>query len=539
MGIVDTFPTRAEGALCAGQRLFDEKSYREAEAAFVLAHTIEPRAEEPLLGLCRVSYATQNWRDLDRWTRRLLEIQPGSIDGQLLRARVCNALRQWQPAAVAWAIVTRHYPDWAEPPFQLARALYRGGDAAGADRAAACLAAMVPRTARHIDLLCQLSLERGHCEEAAVFFTALAEQAQEAAWHRFEAAANARQHRGVAIMGRAVLEAAPGPDSRQALAIRSAMAEALHELAARAVTAERTNNLDEAFQNYTAILIADPADVLAERGRARIQRTLRIAAHNALRLQDWERAIEDFQRLVQLDGSDIDSRIQLGRLFMRRRDWPAALSLWPMVIAARPGLVEGHLQLARAHGRSGDHSAALPAWSKVLALCSDNAEAREMLRSAPRQLVGQARGLIDAGNLAKAAETLMLARSLAPHDIDIAQRTDHMGRRLLQAMRAAFKEADWQAILDIGAAARALRPDDADVHLLTGRAAMARRLYAIAIPAWTRLAELDPAMQSMCRLQLARCHLRSGQHETARATIAEILARDPGHVEAQMMLARL
>ncbi|CAH1666995.1 MULTISPECIES: tetratricopeptide repeat protein [unclassified Chelatococcus] len=544
MGIMDLFPAKAEGALCAGQRLLQEQSYREAEAAFVLAHTAEPRAEAPLLGLCRVSYATRNWRDLDRWTRRLLAVAPAHAEGQLLRARACNAERQWAPAAAAWAIVARERPDWPEAQFQLARALHRSGDPAGADAAGERLAAMAPRTALCTDLLGQLALERGRCEAAATFFANLVQEDPAAAWRRFEALRQARHYRGIAVMARALLEGEPGADASRAPAIQQAAEEALRNLAARAMAQERAGHLEEAFQDHTAILLADPGDGPASRGRARIKRTLLLAAHDALRTQnlheeDWEAAREAFQRVVRLDDGDLDSRVQLGRLMMRQRDWTSAAQLWRSVIASSPRLVEAQLQLARALDRNDDHAAALSQWREVLELAPDNAEAREMLGQMPRRMLEHVRRLVDAGDLTKAVEALMLARSLSPDDPDLARRTDHVGRRLLQAMRAAFRSADWEAILAIQAATRSLRPDDADVHLLTGRAAMARRQYDLAIAAWSRLGELDPEMASMCRLQLARCHMRSGRLAEAQPIVAAILAEKPDHVEAHAMAAQL
>ena len=538
MGIMDLLSTRAEGALCAGQRLLHEQSYREAEAAFVLAHTAEPRAEAPLLGLCRVSYATGNWRDLDRWTRRLVDLAPANLDGQLLRARACNAERQWASAAAAWAIVARGRPDWPEARFQLARALYRSGDAAGAEEAGNQLAALTPRTALHADLLGQLALERGQCEPAAAFFAAVAKEDPAAAWRRFEAMCQARHHRGIAVMARAVLEGESGSDASRALAIQQAAEEALRALASRAVTQERTGHLDEAFQDHTAILLADPGDVSATRGRSRIQRTLHISAHDALRSQDWNAAREAFRRLVQLDGGDLDSRIQLGRLLMRQRDWASAVPLWQAVMASRPQMVEPQVQLARALDRNDSPAAALSQWRSVLTLAPDHAEAREMLEQAPRRMLDHVRRLVDAGDLTQAVEALKLARSFAPDDPDLIRRTDHVGRRLLQAMRAAFKATDWDAILAISAATRALRPDDADVHLLTGRAAMARRLYDLAIPVWIELAAVDPATEPMCRLQLARCYVRSGRFAEAEPVVAAILADTPDHLEALAMRAQ-
>lgn len=538
MGIVDLLSTRAEGALCAGQRLLQEQSYREAEAAFVLAHTAEPRAEAPLLGLCRVSYATGNWRDLDRWTRRLVDLAPGNLDGQLLRARACNAERHWAAAAAAWAIVARGRPDWPEARFQLARALYRSGDGPGAEDAANQLATLSPRTALHADLLGQLALERGQCEQAAAFFAALVKDDPAAGRRRFAAMCQARHHRGVAVMARAVLDGEPAPDASRALAIQQATEEALHALAARAVTQERTGHLDEAFQDHTAILLADPADPSASRGRARIRRTLQIAAQDALRAEDWDAARGAYRRLVQLDGSDLDSHIQLGRLLMRQRDWASALLVWQTVVAASPQLVEAQVQLARALDRSASPAAALAQWRGVLALAPDNAEARDMLEQAPRRMLDHVRRLVDAGDLTRAVEALKLAGTFAPDDPDLIRRTDHVGRRLLQAMRAAFKAADWDAILAISAATRSLRPDDADVHLLTGRAAMARRQYELAIPAWIRLAGLDPATEPMCRLQLARCYVRSGRFAEAEPVVAAILADTPDHLEAQAMRAQ-
>ncbi|CAH1658319.1 Tetratricopeptide repeat protein [Hyphomicrobiales bacterium] len=539
MGIMDLFPARAEGAVCAGQRLLQEQSYREAEAAFVLAHTAEPRAEAPLLGLCRVSYATRNWHDLDRWTRRLLAVAPTHAEGQLLRARAYNAGRQWAPAAAAWAIVAQGRPDWPEAHFQLARALHRSGDPAGADEAGERLAALTPRTALCTDLLGQLALERGWCEAAASFFMTLVQQDPAAAWRRFEALHQARHYRGIAVMARASLEGEPGSDASRALAIRQATEEALRGLSARAMAQERSGHIEEAFQDHAAILLADPGDGPAARGRARIKRILLLAAHDALHAQDWEAAREAFQRVAQLDAGDLDSRVQLGRLMMRLRDWGRAAQLWRRVIAASPVLVEAHVQLARALDRSDDHAAALSQWRDVLALAPDNAEAREMLAQMPRRMLEHVRRLVDAGDLTQAVEALMLARSLSPDDPDLAHRTDHVGRRLLQAMRAAFRSADWEAILALQAATRSLRPDDADVHLLTGRAAMARRQYDLAIAAWSRLGELDPATASMCRLQLARCYTRSGRLAEAQPMVAAILAEKPDHVEAQAMSAQL
>jgi len=525
------------------ERVFDRRAIRPGqqsvpvERPVLQVHPSGLNDEKTLQLLCRAAYEERDWKALETWSARLLARRPASAEAQIFRGRAASRLRDWTGAAEAWASVVRHRPGWAEGHFQLVRALFRSGRKDQAREAITALAALAPRQQTHADFLLQASVEVGDCRAALIYGEELVGLDPATAERRLGAFATARNHRGVALLADALLRSALS--SERAEGLRNAITEALAALAARAAAEERAGDLEKAHHDHTAALLVDPGNGPAQRSVMRIERTVRAAAQEAQKAGDLQSARDRFRLLAEFNPEDLDAQVGLGRVLMCLGDWSAAVPVWRRVAAERPQRVEGHLQLARALSRSGEESEALPVWRHILALEPDHKEAAEMTARGPARLLAHGRAALAADDPCRAAEILLKARTIDPTNADIARRLEQTGRKLLQAMRAAFKASDMAAVLDCGALANRLRPDDPAIQLLIGRAAMALRACETAIPAWERLADLDPSSRPLCELQLARCYVRLRRKAEAQAALRQVLLRDPVHAEARALLARL
>lgn len=523
-----------------GNLLLAHKNFDAAKEIFSQARAALPDNPEVLLGLCRVAYAQQSWPELHELTARLLAVDPKNAEGCLLRARSCNQARDWAGAAQAWALVSEDRSDWPEAWFQLGRARTRIEDGTGSFEAADRLAALAPRTPQITTLLIRLLIELGALTRAKEECDRLVRVDTSAATQLFAEFDQAKDFRGVAICAGSLFETG-GDELEEGFrhGLKTVAARAVDRLLDRAAVHERGGHLEAAYLDHKAVLVLDALEPLSKRTTARILRTLRSAAHGALREVDPAPARTAFMRITQIEPDDHDSWFQLGRSLMRLREWSAAVPVWQKVVEQQPELKEAQLQLARALSRSGREADSLPVWQDILRHDPDHAEAQQMIETMPQRTLANARAAIATGHLREAVQMIRDLKTIDPANDEADARLEHIGRKMLQEMRAAFKLVDSRRVLEFAEDASTLLPEHPEVRLLVGRAAMNRRKYELALPAWQKLAELDPSSAAMCRLQIARCYLRSGQEGKARLAAAEILADEPDNTEAAEMLARL
>ena len=304
--------------------------------------------------------------------------------------------------------------------------------------------------------------------------------------------------------------------------------------------------------------------------------------------QDFQAMFSVLQRIIRLDPTQLDARVDLGKIYLLGDDETAALEEAETVLEAdgdnndalalkaavqlRLGDTEGAVELARrVVERQPDHAeavtvlvteraaaqdmeAALAELDKALAV-NDDIAVLQLLRirvlaaldrdedvlSAYQTLIGlhpdqpayrraHARALIAAGDYAAAAAELEAAAALEPGNL---QAKIDVIRVVGSALGTAEAEAKLRAYIDA-------EPDNADLKF-----ALVDFLYSVERPedAEAVLDDLagaeEPATALRAKNRIAAKMLREGEREAAQALVDEILAADERNTDALIKRADL
>lgn len=531
----ETHPTDSYAQyLEQGKEYTEANELYKARDAFQSAARVDPEQLEPQLWLSRLAYRARDWRDLHARSASYLRVRPDHREMLVLHARACNGLADWPAAATAWRGVADDRPDWPEARYQQARAAMRSGNHEEAADVARALIAMNETPADALGYAVRIQLELGDLAGARTTFAILFQDHRDIASREHDALDAEDDLRGGAVALRARLDVdgeTPELDDK-VLTVSDA-------LFRRAIAFERAADLMEAFFDYEALLFLSPTDGLAERSCARLARQLQAVAQKELAGEDLAQAAEAFARAVRAAPLDLNLRRAYGRVLMRNAQWPDAARVWRGFAAAAPEDREAAIQLARALDRSGRLPEAVGAWRSVLERFADNEEAGNNLSTIVRRMIFAGRTAIAEERFVDAYGLFKAALAEDPDNEEAVRRLAQVGRNLLKSMRADYKARDLRLVLASADAAKELMPEDPEVQLLIGRSASGMRRYQLALAAWNRLGEIEPAQATLAKLQAARCHLHLGDGLKAEAIVDEVLAAEPTNPEAQDLLERV
>ena len=520
-------PVSYEELISIGKAFADANDAPKARDAFGAALELEPHQLEPRLWLCRLAYKAFDWKDLHERGGAYLADWPDDRELLLLYARGCNGVADWPAAMAAWRQVSENRPEWPEARFQHARAEIRLGQHSAASQIADELGSMPDGGVYAV----RLRVELNEFAAAKAGLEALFRSDPALAVRELDLLDQQKNQRGLAAGLRARLDAegdaAVDPDTLLTVS---------ETLFRRAIAYERAGDLLEAFFDYEALLVLAPDDDLAKRSSARIVRALRDLAQAHLAQEALPEAAEAFARVVRAAPADIHLRRSYGRVLMRLREWSKAATVWRELVGAVPDDLEGAVQLARAFDRSGRYPEAIVAWRAVQARAPEHDEAQAGLSTIIRRMMTAGRLAITEERFLEAYELFRTVQREDPKDEEAPRRLEQVGRNLRKVMRAAYKARDLRGVIASGAAATDLLPDDPEVQLLIGRAAVGLRRYETALTSWLKLRELDPAQATIADLQVARCYLHLGDAEKGQAATRKILVADPKNPEARQLL---
>jgi tetratricopeptide (TPR) repeat protein len=207
---------------------------------------------------------------------------------------------------------------------------------------------------------------------------------------------------------------------------------------------------------------------------------------------DFAEAANYFQRTIELKPDHVEALINLGAVYGRARNVDLAIQSLQRAIELSPGSMPARVNLAAALSAKGEFAASVPHYEAILLAEPNNASAHSQL----------ARSLIELGRIESAAEQLLAAVRLNPHDfaatltlawlqatspID-AIRDDASALQLAQRLNSATKGENLM-VLDVLAAAFAEHGDFAS--------AKSTMLDAVA-----RVGENNPAVRQILLARL-------------------------------------
>lgn len=507
-----------------------------AYGLFAQAREADPTSIGALEGLTRIAYDRHAWDDLRVFCLEALELNPDNDQMLLYMARAATAQRNWPEAAPLWDKVGHARPGWTEPMFQSGRAWFRAGDRQAANAATEAFAAFGAADAVSLRLLGRVAAEVGLVPIALDAYRGMAEADPAMAAGEFAEQTRANEPRAALTCAAAMLAIEPNCINAEQLETLTT------RLRQRAEQAEAAGALVAACSDYQTLAALSSAmasdDDFGARAVRRIQRVLLTPARESLKQDDIPAARQQYAAVLDLFPNDVEALQAYGRILMRLRDYNAALPVWARLSGLRSDLLECNVQIARVLERTGRYASASEMWRKVLAAEPSHAEATTSISNNERLMLGEVRAAVTEGRWFDAWNLLRDMREFIAAREEFVQRSEQVGRAVLRSMRAAFKDAAFNEILQLGEMACDLIPDEPEVWLLIGRAGMELRQYEVALPAWEKLQMLDPNSGANPLLQIARCHDRMGRRAEARAAAAAVLERDPEHAEALQIKSR-
>jgi len=416
--------------------------------------------------------------------------------------------------------------------FQVARSWLRAGERARAVAATEAFAAHGATDITSLRLLGRVASEAALARIAFDAFTGLARADQEAAIAELNEQERGGDLRAALLCAAAMIVVSPDlvePERFEALATK---------LRQRGERAEAAGDLTAACDDYRVVECVVVDSEIAARALNRIYRLLMAPARVSLKDEQIDQAREQYAAVLGNFPDDAEALQSYGRVLMRLRDYNAAEPIWKRLAMQKLDMAECDMQLARVYERTRRFLQASQAWSRVLANDPNHEEALVSAANIERNLLADLRGAMVEQRWFDAWCLIRATREFAPSNEELRVSSERVGRAVLRAMRAAFKDAAFSEILQLGEMASDLIAEDAEMWLLVGRAGMEQRDYAVALPAWEALLVLEPDSRANPLLQIARCHDRTGKREEARIAAARVLAVEPGHEEATQIHAR-
>jgi len=318
----------------------------------------------------------------------------------------------------------------------------------------------------------------------------------------------------------------------------------------------RAGNLDAAARALNAALDHARSD---EQRRAALKRLGEVLA----RAHRWDDARAAWQRLVDLDPSDVAGRLELARSLERFQRYAEAIEVHRGVIRL-PGVdpfraAESWRRIGRLYERLDDVPRAVAAYESALDLTAPGSWLRRAVR---REMAETCRA---AGRLDWLARRYAgrIERPLAREDksellvalgevLAELRRTDEAVGRFRQALvltpgDSALRRRFADFLADRGRHAEAAeqlrhvvaaRPEDADLQFELAEALLAAKRPDEAAAVWRRI-DHDFAADRAVALRLAEAHRRHGRPNDAVATYRRLLDANAGDGEAARALAVL
>jgi tetratricopeptide (TPR) repeat protein len=476
--------------------------------------TARPQGQTDPLTEARSAYKLGDWARVLDEAARCLRSRSDDREALQLSARAAGRLRRWDDAAGAWRKVIALRADHAEAWYQLGHALLK-----------------IKQTNQAFDSLDRLEELGGSSNKALNYAGRLALEMRQFA--RAAATLNRLATLDPTVLEADVTQMDGKRDLRESVLIMSAIAAAepakaqpiglqaaTDALMRRAIMGEQAGSLLEAYQDYTAVSLAAPADVLASRSTARTLARLKHQAAGLLRVGDLEAAAQLSEQLLECEAQDPQLLQNLARIHMKREAWPDAQRVLDAYTRLFPDELDPAVQRARALERGDCPIEALAAWAKVATLNPGHEEAGRSITRLPAKIVKLGRTAMAGEDLPLAIKAFAAVPEGAEQHADAQRRLSQARRHLYKQMRDTYKARDYSAAAKLGASTLVFDDNAADFLSLLAKSALKIRDYAVALGAFERLLVADPDNASAIRTQIAGCNLQLGRYDEANSELA-------------------
>lgn len=479
----------------------------------------QPATEQTCFWGVRVASRQEQFETVRDRAAAYLADYPPHVEVVQLLARAANKLKDAPLAASSWRTLADLAPDPVDALRQAVRANAKIGNDSFAIAAATRLAAMVDERPDALPAAAAALLELDRFEALAGLVARIAMIDAAAVGALIDTFATAADSRGLAAALAGVqmsgCDAAP-PVDRGAL---------IETLLSSGVRRERDGAQAAALNDFRAVLVLSPDDVLAVHGVERLTGKFLGQARALNRIGEFREAIDSLRTMYRSDPANPEIMLPYGRALMNAGELALAEDLWCTMIAASPDLEEAWLQHARALEWLDRPVDAMMAWNDVIERWPSNEEAAKHRKKLSQALFKLGRDAMVAEDPVAAA-TCMAA--IPPDAIErplAEQRLERIGRLLLKAMRAEYKQRDFAKVVAAGSLGHDIAPTNVDLHRLLGKAASKLRRYALAAATWEHLAAVQDNAE--VQIEIARNRLALKDHAAAGRAVAAAATFDP------------
>ncbi len=254
---------------------------------------------------------------------------------------------------------------------------------------------------------------------------------------------------------------------------------------------ERPADYDLAIEEFDRAIQIDQdyADAYFERGNAYLYK------------EDYDQALDNYNRVLQLDTEYADAYYNRGWVFGLQKEWESAIAEYGKYLALEPNDMEAYIERGHAFSRDGQRHYAVRDYSQAIRLDGDNSYAYRLRGYAYWAMHSDAEAMFDFNT----------ALRLDPDDAYA-----YRGRSFLHVRSGEFDKAieDFSAVLRFN-------EDDALMYELRGWAYLYMEQYDLSLVDFDRNLELNPD-ESASTVGKAWAYLELGDHDRAisEATLA-------------------
>ncbi|MCI4660669.1 MAG: hypothetical protein MRY63_02445 [Neomegalonema sp.] len=493
--------------------------------------------------LVRACYQQRDLNEATIYVKALLSREPDHLDGLKFAARICKMRKDWPATKAYWGRLNALRPRDPEPVRNMMVAAERMKDWGGALELAEDLRALDPNDPEVDRCTARCAIEMKETAQVEQRIERVAASDPEAALKLADLAIK----RGLYAIGGQAIVAARDVVSRQggrlAKDIQVRSREWAEEWVGSAMRAEMDNDIATSTELYRAARTVDEGFEPAVRGLDRLRNPAVEAMREAYKTQDYPLTVSRAREVIAIDPDFASAYLYAGRALASMDDPTAGYEFLSKGIEVSPNDPWMQLNFGRVAERSCEFSEAHRAYSKVLSLPRKGkegakfaAEAERKTRQLERAAIRETRRLYKEEQYDEAREQMKFLREINADPEIVTPLFDALVKRIVKQVREYYHVRHERTYEE---AAKLLDLDPTNDYALkvAGRMMIADKDYLRALPHWETLAQVQPDMVE-AHLQKARCFARMGEPARAFEAAEQVLALEPGHAEAQRILAR-
>jgi tetratricopeptide (TPR) repeat protein len=526
----------AEELCVRGRTHYAEGRLDGALDCFEQAHALGALKPDDLIFKLRAEYRLGKKDEALATIQRILAVQPRQSEALKTGGRIANAMQDAALAKDFWQRLADADPSDPDGPLQMARITFRDSAFTDASLWGRRLLAITPSHPEGLAIAssCGVRLDLGGTGELLASYIEVDRARAMALLHQLSRTGDPQNYAEALVAVREHL-----PEDAE---VAKLIADACEYFIVSGLQAEIQSRDVDAARFYRGIRRLDSASANAEKGLERLRRYGVIKMREGFRLKNVDQVIEYGRKVVEIDPDCFEAWITLGRSYFQRAAFGDARDCFGKCVELNADDPWAWLNYARSLDKANEWAGALIAFRRVISFGASTSadhltESERAIRALYAKALFAGRDAARDGDIQRAWKHCAVAIDIDPGNENVAV----LKRQLLNHMHARIREL-WQAgaaeAIDVSRQYLVREPNDTYVLQVFGRSLMNNRRFSEALPAWERLAELQPE-DAHFRLQIARCCNWMKQRAEGLAAVRETLRLDPNMIEAKAIQQQL